>query len=413
MAIADLTAPDPKDATKREAIWPAAVFAQFIANAESPATGIGNDHRISLPAGAHDVKSWRIAGLRIDPGAPGLTSDIIAQFGQSPQLRFILQPVTRKADGGVEVHDVAAHVIYTFSAGKDAPAETGCSAREKPDMEAFRKLARDFAGLRDDLAAGKFGGAAITTAGKPLGVHPGLADNRTAKPLKDALAAVLERHLSGGKLNAMAVMGLPSPAPEPWIFMAMAPVPPGVVPSLPNGGFIPVRGPTLDGKQTAQGLSFVDDTHVMPTPAPNNLNPITCKHAALLAGEAALPVAQRKGLATAPLFQMGDAPVSDPKKVATIQETVDLVADADRSHFFNTDCVSCHTDTRRAMDLLKKTSVPGVDSAALPKEKWNVRNFGWFPSFFRRTLEPTATRRTASETEAVVKFINANGLANP
>jgi len=413
IAIGDLTAPDPKDPSKREAIWPAAAFAQFLANAEGPATQIGN-HHLQLPKDAHDVKSWRVAGLRIDPGAPGLTSDIIAQFGQSPQLRFILQPVTRTPDGKVEVHDVAAHVIYTFAAGADAPAQPGCSSRVKPDLDAFRKLARDFAALRDDLASGKFGGAKITTGGKPLGVHPGLADRRTAKPLKDALVAVLERHLSGGKLTAMAVMGLDTNAPEPWIFLAMAPVPPGVVPTLPNGGFIPVRGPALDGKQTAQALAVLESPHqVIPTPAPNNLNPVTCKHAALPAGEAALPVAQRKGLATAPLFDLGDSPVGDAAKIAEIKETVDLIADPDRSHFFNTDCLSCHTDTRRALDLLRNPSIPGVDPAVLPKEKWNVRNFGWFPSFFRKTLEPTATRRAATETEAVVKFINDNGLAKP
>lgn len=413
IAIADLTAPDPTDPTKREPIWPAAAFAQYVANAESPATTVGS-HHIKLPADAHDIKAWRVAGLRIDPGAPGLTSEIIGQFGQSPQLRFILQPVTRRPDGGVQVHDVAAHVIYTFSAGADAPAQTGCSPRPKPDMEAFRKLARDFATLRDDLAEGKFGDAKIATGGRPLGVHPGLADKRTAKPLKDALVQVLERHLSGGKLNAMAVMGLDAGAPEPWIFLAMAPVPPGVVPSLPNGGFIPIRGPALDGKQMAQALAVLETPHqVMPTPAPNNLNPITCKHAALPSGEAALPVAERKGLATAALFDMGDATATDSAKIAKIKETVDLVADADRSHFFNTDCISCHTDTRRALDLIKNAAIPGVDPAVLPKEKWNVRNFGWFPSFFRGTLEATATRRTASETEAVVKFINDNGLAKP
>jgi hypothetical protein len=412
IAIADLTAPDPKDAAKRSAIWPAAAFQQFLANADGPATQIGS-HHLQLPKEAHDIKAWRVAGLRIDPGAPGLTSDVIAQFGQSPQIRFILQPVTQEAKGAVKVHDVAAHLIYTFAAGADAPAQPGCLPRVKPDTDAFKTIARDFAGLRDDLAAGRFGGKKITTSGRLLGVHPGLADARTAKPLRDALVSVLERHLPGEKLSAMAVMGLADNGPEPWVFLAMAPVGPGVVPSLPDGGFVPVRGPALDGKQFAEGLAVTDKPQVVPTPAPNNLNPITCKNAALPAGEAALPVAQRKGLATAPLFELGDNKVTDAATIAKIKETVDLVADPARSHFFNTDCVSCHTDTRRALDLLKNPSIPGVDPAVLPKEKWNVRNFGWFPSFFRNTLEATATRRAASETEAVVNFINSNGLAKP
>lgn len=414
IAIADLTAPDPKDASKREALWPAAAFAQFLANAEGPATQIGS-HHVQLPKEAHDIKAWRVAGLRIDPGAPGLTHGVTEQFGQSPQVRFILQPVTTQANGAVQVHDVAAHLVYTFAAGFDAPAEQGCQARVKPDMDAFKKVARDFAGLRDDLANGRFGAVKISTQGKLLGVHPGLADRRSAKPLRDALVNVLERHLTGGKLSAMAVMGLADNGPEPWIFLAMAPVGPGVVPSLPNGGFIPVRGPALDGKQFAEGLAVLETPHqVIPTPAPNNLNPITCKNAALPAGEAALPVAQRKGLATAELFDLGDAKISNPATIKKIQETVDLIADPARSHFFNTDCVSCHTDTRRAMDLLKNARIPGVDPAALPQEKWNVRNLGWFPSFLRPgKLEATATRRAASETAEVVDFINANGLAKP
>lgn len=414
IAIADLTAPDPKDPSKREAIWPAAAFAQFLANADGPTTQIGN-HHLQLPKEAHDIKVWRVAGLRIDPGAPGLTNDFIAQFGQSPQIRFILQPVTTQANGAVQVHDVTAHLVYTFAAGVDAPAEQGCLPRVKPDMDAFKTIARDFASLRDDLANGRFGGVKITTQGKLLSVHPGLADRHAAKPLRDALVGVLERHLTGAKLSAMAVMGLADNGPEPWIFLAMSPVGPGVVPSLPNGGFIPVRGPALDGKQFAEGLAVLDTPHqVIPTPAPNNLNPITCKNAALPAGEAALPVAQRKGLATAELFDLGDSKVSDPAKIKKIQETVDLVADPARSHFFNTDCVSCHTDTRRAMDLLKNAKIPGVDPAVLPQEKWNVRNFGWFPSFLRPgKLEATATRRAASETAAVVDFINSNGLAKP
>ncbi|KAF2992630.1 hypothetical protein OGR47_06230 [Methylocystis sp. MJC1] len=414
IAIADLTAPDPKDASKREAIWPASAFAQFLANADGPSTQIGS-HHLQLPKEAHDIKVWRVAGLRIDPGAPGLTNDVIAQFGQSPQVRFILQPVTTQAKGAVKVHDVTAHLVYTFAAGADAPAEQGCLPRVKPDTDAFKKIARDFAGLRDDLANGRFGGAAITTQGKLLGVHPGLADRRTAKSLRDALVTVLERHLTGAKLSAMAVMGLADNGPEPWVFLAMSPVGPGVVPSLPNGGFIPVRGPALDGKQFAEALAVLEKPHqVIPTPAPNNLNPITCKNAALPEGEAALPVAQRKGLATAELFDLGDAKISNPATIKKIQDTVDLVADPARSHFFNTDCVSCHTDTRRTMDLLKNAKIPGVDPAVLPQEKWNVRNFGWFPSFLRPgKLEATATRRAASETAAVVDFINANGLAKP
>ena len=400
---ADLTAPDPKDPSKREPIWPAAAFKQFIDNANGPAAKIGDNHQLKLPLDALNIKSWRIVALRIDPGAPGLTPEIQAQFGQQPQLRFILQPVS-VSNGAVTVHDVTAHLIYSFtSEGLDPPAQPGCLGRSKPDLEAFKSVAKDFAMLRDGLREGRFGGVKIETNGKLLGVHPGLANRLSAKPLRDALVSVLERHLSGARLTGMAVMGLADGGPEPWVFLAMVPGP---------NGFAPLHGPTLNGSEFAQGLAVIDTPQVVPTPATNNLNPITCKNAIL--GPTALPVDERKGLATAALFDMGDNVLKKPEDIAKVKRTTDLIADAARSHFFNTDCVSCHTDTRRTMELLGAKTIPGVDPAVLPRDKWNVRNFGWFPSVNKPgTVEATATRRTAAESEAVVEFINKNSLAKP
>jgi hypothetical protein len=397
IAIADLTAPDPKNPSIHNPIWPAAAFAKFIENAD--ATRIANAGiQVELPSDAHDIKAWRVAGLRIDPGAPGVSSEIVGQFGQSPQLRFILQPVSVLPGGRVQVHDVAAHVIYSFLAAPPKPLD-GCPlGLAQPDTEAFHRLALDFASLRDELANGRFSGKKVVTAGRLLGVHPGLADSQTAKPLRDALVAVLERNLTGQRLTAMALMGLNKNAPEPWVFQAMA---------LQAGVFVSAPGPALDGAQFAEALGVLPSTRVSPTPAPNNLNPITCKFGG------AVPVPQRRGLATTALFKLGDSKLTNPAKIAAVKETVDLIADPTRSHFFNTDCVSCHTDTRRTLDLLSGASIPGVDPAVLPKEKWNVRNFGWFPSFLRKTLEATATRRAASETGAVVNFINSKGLAKP
>jgi hypothetical protein len=144
-------------------------------------------------------------------------------------------------------------------------------------------------------------------------------------------------------------------------------------------------------------LSFRGNQHVRPAPATNNQNPITCRHAAF---QPALPNTDRNGVATADFF---DGKVVESRA----KEIVDIIADPKKSHFFNTDCVSCHTDTRQAMDRIKDFVVPGVATQVLPKENWNVRNFGWFPSFFRSgAVEATVTRRTATETDEVVAFIN-------
>ena len=161
--------------------------------------------------------------------------------------------------------------------------------------------------------------------------------------------------------------------------------------------FVPVSGPALDGQQVAQMLTSRGEQHVRPAPATNNQNPITCRHAAF---QPPLPNTDRKGVATADFF--------DGKVVETrAKEIVDIIADPRQSHFFNTDCVSCHTDTRQAMERVKNFAVPGVARQVLPKENWNVRNLGWFPSFFRPgEVEPTVTRRTAAETAEVIAFIN-------
>ena len=65
IAIADLTSPDPYDETIRERILPEEIFKKCLDIVESDKTSIGQ-HRVFLPADAHDMKNWRVAGLRID-----------------------------------------------------------------------------------------------------------------------------------------------------------------------------------------------------------------------------------------------------------------------------------------------------------------------------------------------------------
>ncbi len=125
---------------------------------------------------------------------------------------------------------------------------------------------------------------------------------------------------------------------------------------------------------------------------------MTCKNAAAPANP---PVANRRGDSTSEVF-VNPAPAPDKTKAI-----LDLIADPTKSHFFNTDCVSCHTETQRTITMLKPKEIPGIDPTALPKDPWNVRNFGWSPA---GGLQATVTRRTAAETAAVVAFVNSNML---
>jgi hypothetical protein len=402
IAVRDLTTQNPQDPTKRDPVWPYAVFQRFLAIAASPAAQVAGT-QIGLPIEAQSIDAWFISGIRIDAGAPGLSSDIRAQFGQLPEIRLIVQPVTRNLDGTPKVLDIAGHLIFDFTLEKpNVPAQTGCLPRRLPNLDAFNAIVADLAVLRTKLSDGQLGADKVTTSGVPLGVHPGLADATTAGNVRQEIKSFLEKYISGQRLDAMAIAGLPSGLHAPWIFLSMVELPPGVDPALPNGGFDPVHGPTLDGQQFAQMLEPDGKVpRVVPEPHTNNLNPITCENAA--ASSTSLPIAKRIGVSTSNLFV-------NPPPVDKTKEILDVIADPGKSHFFNTDCVSCHTETRRNMDLLKIKDIPGIDPAALPNGQWDVRNFGWAPGP-NGSAQATVTRRTAAETAAVVTFINSELLA--
>jgi len=141
---------------------------------------------------------------------------------------------------------------------------------------------------------------------------------------------------------------------------------------------------------------------VVPEPHTNNLNPITCRNAAV--SPTSLPIAVRRGVATFTVFATPPPPADQSKQI------LDTIADPTKSSFFNTDCISCHTETRRTMDVLKVTDIPGINPAALPNGQWDVRNFGWGDAG-KAGMQSTVTRRTANETAASVSFINAELLA--
>lgn len=397
IAVRDVTTPNRQDPSKRDPIWPDSVFQQFLAIVNGPAAKIaGTNAQISLPPEARSIDAWFIAGIRIDAGAPGLSGDIRAQYGQLPEIRLIIQPIIKSPDGTPKVLDIAGHLIFDFIIlPPDPPLSADCFPRFQPDMKAFFPVINDIASLRTKLSEGELGPHTVSTIGVPLGVHPGLADPATAKKVRDEMLAFLERHISAERLGSMAIAGLPANAPAPWIFLSIL--------GDRAGHFFPAHGPTLDGNQEfAQMLNPAKTTpRVVPGPHTNNLNPITCKNAAVT--PTSLPIAERRGISTSDVF-------ATPLPADRTKEILDMIADPAKSFFFNTDCVSCHTETRRAMDLLNVTDIPGISTAALPHGQWDVRNFGWSPTQ-TGPAQATVTRRTAAETAAVVTFINSEVLA--
>jgi mono/diheme cytochrome c family protein len=398
IAVRDVTTPDRQDPTKRDSIWPDSAFQQFLAIVNGAQAQVaGTNAQISLPTEARSIDAWFIAGIRIDAGAPGLSSDILAQYGRLPEIRLIIQPIIKKPDGSPKVLDIAAHLIFDFIILPPDPAPAAdCFPRFEPDMDAFNSVVTDAAGLRNKLSNGQLGPHAVSTTGVPLGIYPGLADSTTANSVRNEMLSFLEKHISADRLGSMAIAGLPANAPAPLIFLSIL--------GDRAGHFFPVHGPTLDGaQQFAQMLNpFGTSPRVLPEPHTNNLNPITCKNAAV--SPTSLPVAQRNGVSTSAVFA-----IPAPSPVQT-KQILDTIADPTKSFFFNTDCISCHTETRRTMDLLKVKDIPGINAATLPNGQWDVRNFGWGDAG-KAGMQATVTRRTANETASVVAFINSEVLS--
>jgi hypothetical protein len=162
---------------------------------------------------------------------------------------------------------------------------------------------------------------------------------------------------------------------------------------------------------------------MLPT-APQNVEP-----ASVLSATAAQ---NGFGISTAPLFSKDAASHLDDKLFPSAtdafvsklknRDVADMIANPQFHNTANTDCVSCHTETTRRNIISGLTSQPGVSfqqpagiskvaAAILPKDKWNLRNFGWGFNFSNKTFTPTVTQRAANEAAESADFINKPSIS--
>ena len=396
-AVESLISADDLLADGEGSIWSKAIFDKALAHAKT----------VELPGadpinfGSFDEEfvkraTWKVAAFRVDPSAPGSHPKLVAHFGQRPQVRLIMQPVTVNAQGKVKVHDYAAHLVFTY-ASTDASINPNNPRFGIPHRYKFSQILEDLNTLKSDLKA-----SGVDTTGL-LRVHPGFTSNVDGFP--KAVADFVKKHVAENRLGSVAIMGIDPP--EPWIFTALQNV---------DGELIPVKHPTLPAlppeqvRGTKQMLILRGGPPVVPTPQTTNLG-------------------DGKGVSTAVLFaddadQRLDDPVFDDADSPKQRDIPDIVANPQVAHFFNTDCVSCHTESARRSDLGLKDfessfryqlppGIHGVDDAVLPRRNarfpvgWNVRNFGWFPDFFDGgKAVATATVRTSNEAAESADFIN-------
>ncbi|BCU78386.1 hypothetical protein llg_31010 [Luteolibacter sp. LG18] len=387
-------------------IWPEDLFRDVIDN-QSAKAKVGG-FQIGFASELRNAHNWKVVGIRVNPCSLGGDDAHLARVGQVPGIRLIVQPVTVK-DGVVTVHDYAAHLAFNYVV---IPGDLGKLVPFVPDNEAFGPIVEDLKEIKA-LAS-----ETVPTNGK-LGVHPGFAIK--GPRFRERLKTFLHTRLSRERLQVISFMGLPEGDPEPWIFFSVFRLPKTPFMLRQIGGFppVPFGAPPAVG---AQMLVFKPGVkpHVQPAFKAD--------------------AGQGTGVSTAVLFEddIGKR-LNDPAFVGTpgtgladmkIKDIPDFVANPARSNTMSMDCVSCHTDTTRKTDLdidpeNKPTAftfraaegISGVDESGVPKRaeifpvSWNVRNFGWFPDFFKGgAVSATVSRRAANEAAESADFINRHPI---
>lgn len=353
-----------------------------LSKAVDPATGKKVEHKISLDAAESDRSNWRVSAFRYDPCFPAVkfakklrgdqakedekaAKDPIykALSANIPdcivQFRLIVQPFVNGAD-----RDVTMHLVYSFPPGT-------------PTLNSQDDMLKGLVELRDEARK------IAPTAGVALGIHPALASTSpdAVKFSEKVSAFVLKHARSTERLRGVAMMGLENP-PEPWVFFAG---------KVLNDVWTADPMPSFAG---VQNFSIKFDARI-PGVIPNGTDLNVTK------------------LSTAPAFNKATVTEDQKQGLHKIEHPDDI-------HFFNMDCVSCHTSTTRItiLNVVPKerflphsgvTAFPQRDTIqALQKGNWSLRNFGYFNG------KPSVSMRTITETAEVVTFTNdITGENNP
>ncbi len=384
------------DAASDGPIVPLTIFKALIETAKT--VNVEGD-AIGFPSGPFDdPKTWKVAGIRVNPTALGSNPKALA-LAEVPGIRLIVQPVT--VSGNVALpHDITAHVVFNYIQPGTPPQQAA------PNKAAFGAIVQDLRALKKSLALRGFPG------GAPLHVHPGFSPDQ--KPLTDKLRELLKKHLASSQLDrrqaaAISFMGIRGGF-EPWIFFKVeADTATGVLTKKPvSGVFDPAR-------PESQMISFRSDTNGQVRPAPQLPKTVPdVSTAQLFPTVAAAKFDDR-------LFPDATDPVLQHFK---LRDAADIVANPQMTTTLSTDCVSCHTESTRRSAMGNVTSQPGtafklaagisgVAPAVLPKNRWNLRNFGWGLNFQGAPVkaehfQPTVSQRAANEAAESADFINKN-----
>jgi hypothetical protein len=197
---------------------------------------------------------------------------------------------------------------------------------------------------------------------------------------------------------------------EPWIFFKV-----DADTATSSLRQLPVSGRFDPPKPMSQMISFFPDTNGKVIPKPLQAQNATEVSTASLFP---LPAPNR-------LDEVLFPAATDPKlNRLVLRDVMDIVANPLMTTTVTTDCVSCHTESTRRNAMGSPASqagiaftlppgIAGVADTVLPKDRWNVRNFGWgfnFDSSPGTTpgFQPTVSQRAANEAAESAAFINRN-----
>jgi hypothetical protein len=394
------------DAAADGKIFPDILLGKLINEAKT--VGVGND-KINFPNEAEfkNPLTWKVVGIRVNPSALGSNVAALTRGGIIPSIRLIVQPVTVSGNS-FQIHDVTAHVVFLQTLPR--PDKT---KPFQPDNVAFGAVIQDLRDIKAFLEK-----AGVKTKGRELDVHPGfrLAANRKDRNpvpgFTDKMKGLLKTHLNSKRLGVISFMGIEGGF-EPWIFFKV---------TVENGNLVrePISGTFGSSSQSpimSQMISFRSGAKVDPAPV-KDVNAMT----------------QGFGISTALLFppnvksHLGDTlfpgATSEPAKSLKVQHVADFIANPFFRNTGNTDCVSCHTETTRR-HTLGLTATPGiafkhpagiskVAAPVLPKDQWNLRDFGWgFNFVVDKGFKATITQRAANEAAESADLINNGSLTLP
>jgi hypothetical protein len=397
--------------------------------------------------------NWRIVGMRFDPCAPSRKADgdNITGKGKDPQIdfadatlvfaeaagnsagcriqvRLIAQPVL----GGGDV-DTAAHLVFTYGplatdANTISPIfkemMSGRDIEERDDQGNKTGKTIHVPGLQEIKAASVDAGVNLTT-GAPLGVHPGLKNPTTQANVQQLVQRFIVGNIKERSRVArtIALMALNNGGPEPWIFTAGLVIPPLGPDMKPNpaaaadgrdessyGNWVPAPIPAYvladDFKPDATDKRTLDTDKV-----PFHMQ------ISFIGSPQVRPLPPASMASTAPLFDQGS---KNPAVAFRVEQPFD-------THFFNADCVSCHTTQPRLLRIGAPAAASDTDLGALglgeagkkfqrthtkkgitgyvrkgeaQTANWNVRNFGYFGG------KPTVANRAVTETIEVAAMTN-------